>query len=513
MVSNNRIFKHFNSQLGLAFAVIAISTFNYGFDNAGYATTQAMEPFQRQFGEYDEEAGKYSIPPEWLSLFNSLNYIGFGAGVIIGSLVSARWGRRWCMFVMSAWALVPAIMAVTSSSRDQILAARILNYIYIGMELAVVPVYQSEIMPAEIRGFAVGSYQFSLMTGSLLVNAVCRGTSTLSGNEAWKIPFGLFFIIPVIVMAMIFFIPESPRWLLTKNKPEEARIALGKLRGGVLTEAEIDEQFASLSYALDNEPEQGKYVELFQGKNLKRTAVVVLMNFFQQATGQAFASSYGAVFIRDIGTVNPFNMTLINSFINLCVSLLGLSLVDRHGRRPLLFIGAVWMFAAIVTMGSLGTITDPSIAVRTSIVAMLTVFAAGFVFSWAPLNYVVTTEIPALRLRDASQRTASLVNVVTSFLVNFSIPYLLSPKYAGLQSRVGFIFAGIILLAIVFCYFCVPECKGKSLEQIDRMFNQGVPLRSFGNYSSEDVTQDDAVKGAIKGDSAKVEVHEKISSV
>lgn len=154
-------------------------------------------------------------------------------------------------------------------------------------------------------------------------------------------------------------------------------------------------------------------------------------------------------------------------------------------------IGAVWMFAAIVTMGSLGTIQDPSDTVRTAIVAMLTVFAAGFVFAWAPLTYVVTTEVPALRLRDASQRTASLVNVVTNFAVSFSIPYLLYEPYAALGSKVGFIFAGILVIALVFTYFCVPECKGKSLEQIDRMFNEQITLRKFGDYAPEDVKADE----------------------
>lgn len=131
LFSNHRILRHFNRQLALAFAVIATSTFNYGFDNAGYATTQAMDPFIKQFGDYHAATKTYSIPAVWTSLFNSLNYIGFGAGVIIGSLISARWGRRWCMFVMSAWALVPAIMAVTSKTRDQMLATRILNCAYI----------------------------------------------------------------------------------------------------------------------------------------------------------------------------------------------------------------------------------------------------------------------------------------------------------------------------------------------------------------------------------------------
>lgn len=141
MLSNNRILQHFNRHLALAFSVIAVSTFNYGFDNAAYNNTQAMDAFQRQFGDWNEAAGTYKISPSWLSLFNSLNYIGFGAGVIIGSLVSERWGRRWCMFGMSAWALVPAIMAVTSASKHQMMATRILNcrlclHVHLELDLA-----------------------------------------------------------------------------------------------------------------------------------------------------------------------------------------------------------------------------------------------------------------------------------------------------------------------------------------------------------------------------------------
>ncbi|KAH9242302.1 hypothetical protein K456DRAFT_1716041 [Colletotrichum gloeosporioides 23] len=495
----NRILKHFNRTLAVAFTVVAISTFNYGFDNAGYSTTQAMDAFQKQFGDQDPTTGKWKIPPTWLSLFNSLNYIGFAAGVIIGSLVSARWGRRWCMFGMSAWAVIPATIALTSSTREQIMTARILNYIYVGMELAVVPVYQSEIVPSEIRGFAVGSYQFSLMFGTLIVNSVCRGTSTLEGNASWRIPMGLFYVIPVIVMCLIFFIPESPRWLLTQDRVEEAHASLKKLRVGTITDPEIDEQFAALQYALKQEVEQGKYWELFKGVNLKRTAVVMVMNFFQQATGQAFASTYGAIFIKDIGTVNPFTMTIVNAIVNLVMVFIGLYLTDRVGRRPLLLIGAVLQFAAIVTMGSLGTVSDPSFAVKTGIVAMLTVFAASYVLAWAPLNYVVSTEIPALRLRDASQRTASMVNVLANFLVNFSIPHLFYTPGAGLGSKVGFIFAGILVLAFVFTWFCIPECKGKSLEQIDRMFNEGVPLRKFGKYKPEDMYQASTEDGEKAG--------------
>jgi MFS transporter, SP family, sugar:H+ symporter len=126
---------------------------------------------------------------------------------------------------------------------------------------------------------------------------------------------------------------QSPRWLLTKDRVEEAHAALKKLRQGTIADAEIDEQLANLKYALEQEVEQGNYLELFQGVNIKRTAIVIAMNFFQQATGQAFASTYGTIFIGDIGTINPFTMAIINSIVNLCMVFVGLYLTDRVGRR------------------------------------------------------------------------------------------------------------------------------------------------------------------------------------
>ena len=213
------------------------------------------------------------------------------------------------------------------------MAARILNYLYAGMELSVVPVYQSEIVPAPAPGMIVGTYQLSLILGGLIINAVCRGTSGIQGNKAWRIPLGLFYIAPTIILSLIWFVPESPRWLLTKNRVEEARADLHKLREGAFTSEEIEEQFQQLQYALEVEQKQGTFKEIFQGINRKRTLLVVIINFFQRATGQAFGSQYGAIYIKSLGTVNPFNMTLILAVINLCAIAASVLLTDELGRR------------------------------------------------------------------------------------------------------------------------------------------------------------------------------------
>ncbi|KUL82581.1 hypothetical protein ZTR_09361 [Talaromyces verruculosus] len=494
MSALNDITKHFNKALARSFMVIFLSTLNYGFDNQGFSTSQAMAAFKHQFGEYDSKKGAYALPTYWLSLFNSLNYIGFAVGVMVGSLVSSRWGRRMCIFVMSCWALVAATIVISSTSRDQMLAGRVLFYIYVGMELSVMPIFMSEIMPAPIRGITVGSYQFSLVTGGLIVNCICRGTSTLKTNAAWRTPFGLFFVIPAIIICVIWTIPESPRWLLTKDRIEEARANLQKLREGTLTDAEISAEFEYLQTSLRCMPEQGKFNELFNQVNRKRTAIAIGMNTFQQVTGQAFVSTYSATFISGLGTVNPFSMTVINLCCYLLVMSIGLYLNDRVGRKPLLFISAAIQFAAITTMGGIGLIKNPSSSAKTAIVAMVTIFGCGFILAWAPLTYVVTTEVAPLRLRDVMQRTASTVNVIFQFAVNFTIPYLLYAPYADLGSKVGFIFGGLSFCAMMFTYFCVPECKGKSLEEIDVLFHQGLSVRKFGSFKGEMSSIEDDIK-------------------
>jgi SP family sugar:H+ symporter-like MFS transporter len=120
------ITKHFNLALTKTFLIIFLSTVNYGFDNQGFNTSQAMPAFRKQFGEYDEAKHKYVLPTYWLSLFNSLGYVGFAVGVMVGSLVSARWGRRMGMFVMSCWVLIPTAIVLSSTSKWQILAGRAL---------------------------------------------------------------------------------------------------------------------------------------------------------------------------------------------------------------------------------------------------------------------------------------------------------------------------------------------------------------------------------------------------
>jgi SP family sugar:H+ symporter-like MFS transporter len=472
----------FNRTLLLTVSLAALSSFNYGFDNQGFAATIAMNGFEQQFGWYDAKTGTYSLKPYFLSLLNSLNYIGFAVGLIVGSIISSRFGRRACIFSLSCYALFSATVVITSKSRGQILAGRILNYVYVGMELSVIPVFQAEMAPPRLRGFLVGTYQCSLLLGGVIINIICNSTSSLDDNRSWRIPTGLYYVIPTIVGSCVWFVPESPRWLLVRGYDDDALVSLRRIRRAEISDDDTLLELMMIKSEIESEKEKGTYADLFKGVNLKRTVIAVGVNFFQQATGQSFASQYGAIFVKSIGTISPFKANIGLSATNTFMCLVCLTLNDKLGRRTLLLTGASVQLIALLCMGGLGTDPNPSYSIKSAIIAMLYLMSAGFSVGWAPLTYVVTTEIPALKLRDKTQRVASLVNIATQFLVTFSLPYLLSAPYANLESKVGFIYAVVALCAIVFTYYAVPECKGRSLEDVDYMFNSGVSIRSFSSF-------------------------------
>ncbi|KEF58701.1 uncharacterized protein A1O9_06627 [Exophiala aquamarina CBS 119918] len=469
----------FNTRLSLAILLITFSQFNFGFDQQGFAATQAMDSFAKQFGRWDAEKEEWYLPSVWLSWFNGFNYLGQAFGVVFGSWVSRRWGRRMCMFVMSLWALVCATIIITSKSREQILVARVLNYIYIGMELAVVPIFQSEITPPKARGFIVATYQISLMCGGLVVNCIARGTGSLPGNEAWRIPLGLFYVVPSVVAALIWFIPESPRWLIMKDRQEEGMKVLRELRVGKFTDADIDAEFAMILHKIQDSQNQGTLFDIFQGTHLRRTGIVVGSNFFLQATGQLFTALYGALFVKSLGTVNPFTITVVIAVVNVCTAFLAMTLFDRLGRRVMILAGTCVQVAALMTMGGLGTASHPGFKIKSGIVATMVVFNFGYSFGWAPAAHILSAEVPNTRARDMTYRTASVLNIATQCAVATSMPYLLNAPYANLGSKVGFIFGSVAAVSLVFAYLSVPDCAGRSLEDIDWLFENHIPATKF----------------------------------
>ncbi|OZJ01990.1 hypothetical protein BZG36_04686 [Bifiguratus adelaidae] len=343
------------------------------------------------------------------------------------------------------------------------------------MELAVIPTTLAELAPPRYRGGIVGMYWLSIKIGGLVISSITRTTSKIPSNLSWQIPFSLFFIIPTIVLSLIWFIPESPRWLLFKSRREKALASLHRLRRGRSTEEEIIAEINQLEQLITEQPRNNRLRDIFMGSNRRRTFIVLMANFFQQSTGQSFASQYGTLFVQSIGTLNPFSVNMGNNAVTVGAIFICLVINDKIGRN------AVIQIASLLTMGSLGTIADKSVVVKQAIVSMVLVYSFGYSVGWAPLTYVLSTELPSPALREDTLRVAYTVKIFMEFLISFTYPYLEDPSYANLGSKLGFIYGSMAVGALLFGHFCIPETRDLALEDIDVQFRDEIPVQNIRN--------------------------------
>ncbi|KAJ5587474.1 general substrate transporter, partial [Penicillium hispanicum] len=457
--------------------LLIISAFNYGFSDQAFASCQAMDSFTRQFGVYHAATHTWKLQPLFKSLYNSVKAGGQLIGVFLGSYVSNTYGRRMCIFVMSVYALGSTAVVVSSQTVAQIQAGRALHYplkdIYLGMEMAVIPTTLTELAPARVRGGMGVLYWLSIKVGGLVVTSITRGTSRIDSNAAWRIPFGLILVIPFIVLCLIWLTPESPRWFLLRDRQPEALDALIRLKPKTASSEEIRTEFEIMSGKVSRQLQKKRVSDLFAPQNRQRTFVVAAANFFQQATGQAFSSQYGTVFVKQLKSINPFSVTLGTNAVDIgaiCIS--GLT-IDRLGRRMLFHLSSCLQTAFLMTMGALGTAGASNVDAKKGIVAMLVLYSFSWSLGWAPLVYVLGAELPSSPLREMTLQIAYTVKLLTEFAVTFSYPYMEtadSPGHVDLGGKLGFIYGSLSAVAILFGFFFIPETSRLELEDIDKKF-------------------------------------------
>ncbi|PYH77585.1 general substrate transporter [Aspergillus uvarum CBS 121591] len=462
-----------SSMLLFSTALLALSAFNYGLSDQAFSSCQAMDSFIRQFGKYDASTESWKIPALDTSLYNSIKAAGQIIGVFLGGYVSNRWGRRMCIFSMSVYALGSASVVVSSTTQAQLQTARALHYIYLGMQLAVIPTFLAELAPAKNRGGIGVIYWLSIKCGGLFITGVARATKTMTTDAAWRIPFGLILVIPFIVLCLVWFIPESPRWYLLRDRQREALQALTALKPKNTPEQVIQEEFDVLSAKVAEQLQKKSFRDVFTLQNRQRTFVVAATNFFQQATGQAFASQYGTLFVKQLKSVNPFSVTLGTNAVDIGAIIICASLIDIVGRRMLFHTSSSLQTVALMTMGGLGTADSSNVHAKQGIVAMLLLFSFSWSLGWAPLVYVLGAELPSSPLREMTLQIAYTVKLVTEFAVTFTYPYMETadtPHHVDLGGKLGFIYGSLSALAFLFGWFFIPETKQLEIEDLDKQF-------------------------------------------
>ncbi|CAK5261934.1 unnamed protein product [Mycena citricolor] len=512
-----------NGSLLWAMVMSAFAAFGgilYGYDTGTIGGALAMVDWLETFGAHDStgvlglESNGYYVKTSNKSLVVSILSAGtfFGALVAypMGDIVGRKWGiiASCCVFSLGVGLQLDTQWAT-------FIVGRFIGGIGVGLVSVLVPMYQSECAPKQIRGLIVGLYQFAITIGALLAAIVSNATKNRADHNAWRIPIALQFAWALILSGGMAMLPESPRYLMYKNRVPEARKSMARLASAPEDSEIVSAEVREIELALAAEANIGNasYLDCFRGgeyKNGFRTWTGILIQGWQQLTGINFIFYYGTTFFSSAGIKNPFIITIITDVVNSVMTLFGVQLIDRIGRRRLLLIGAAGMLVSQyivaivgVTAGQATASGAVNLAAQRVLIAFVCFYISFFAISWGPVTWVVVGEIFSLNLRAKSMSLAVASNWLWNFGIGYATPYLVDPSTkgqpngvatAGLGVKVFFIWGSTCVGCLIFTYFFVPETKGLSLEQVDLLYKNST-IRGSVKYREHMLDADASYTG------------------
>ena len=384
--------------------------------------------------------------------------IGSIFGAVFGGKISDLIGRKKSLFFASLLFGISAIFTALAGSMEVFNVFRFVGGLGVGLASIVSPMYIAEVSPSSIRGRLVTLNQFAICIGLLSAIMV---SYFLSFSQSWRWMFASEGV-PILFFAVgLFFIPESPRWLVKKGRKKDALIVLQKINGDEVAKTEIAEIEDSLRI------ETGKFSELFQKGIRTALIIAVLLAFFQQWSGATPMLLYAPLIFQKAGFIQAsdaiFQSMLLAGWLVLCTAF-ALWIVEKVGRRQLLIFGTLAM-----ALGMLCTAMFFYFELKGIFLLFMMFLSIGaYSISLAPLTWLIMAEIFPTRVRGVAMSIASLVLWVSTVMVNQLFPTLsnLSEKLFGSEFGIFLIYAAVCLITAVFVWLVLPETKGKSLEQI-----------------------------------------------
>jgi SP family sugar:H+ symporter-like MFS transporter len=469
------------SPVGYFVAHEELPGFLFGYDTGQISSMLLFEDFLRRFGEQQPD-GSYAFDTTTQSLIVSMMSIGTLVGALAGAYTADWFGRRRSLSVGVLVFVIGNIIQITSMySWVHLMVGRIVAGLGVGVLSIGVPMFQSECCPREIRGAVVASYQLMITIGILISNIINYGVRDNPGEDtdaSWRIVIGLGIAFSLPLGVGILFSPESPRWLAGRGRWEEARMSLARLRGKKddPNDEFVNDDFKEMqqSIAEQGEAGQGTWMECFTGQpsNIPRLAYRTLLGlalqFLQQWTGVNYFFYYGATIFQSAGIEDPIQTQLILGAVNVAMTIPGLWMIERFGRRTPLVFGGLWQAAWLLIFAIIGIVRPPTEHTDSGIVMIVCacMFIASFASTWGPFIWVVIGEMFPLRTRAKQASLATAFNWLGNFMIGFLTPY----ANDGIGYAFGFVFFGCNFVAAAVVYFFVFETKSLSLESVNDMY-------------------------------------------
>ncbi|KAH8897183.1 general substrate transporter [Thozetella sp. PMI_491] len=451
--------------------VAVLNCASVGYDSSMMSSLNILTAFQRQF----------ALDSNLKGLLTAVQNLGaMVTGLFAGAVVD-KWGRKGGILISSILVLISCALHATSTTRVQFFIGRVMVGVAKAVDIASVPTYLVEMAPPDRRGFVAGLYWACWLLGAIISAAVGYGARSIGGEWSWRTICIVMAGPAVGCILSLFFIPESPRWLLSRGRESEALEVLAKFHGAgdtsnPLVVAEYREIKETLAMEQEHQfPSLGAWWKaFFQDKsNVYRAYILVTLGVFEQTIGSSIITFYLSSVLNLAGIVSEEKQFAINIGQN-CVAfvsaLTGIAVIDKVGRVRMLVAGTSFCAAVLACMAGLTANQTGNEGGRNGIIAMIFLFQFGYSSTWTPLSFSYCAEVLNFTIRAKGMGFYSAITSTAGFFNQYVIPIGLD----GIGWRfyiVGVCWNVFVATVIAFTYI---ETKGLSLEQIAQRF-QGVP--------------------------------------
>ncbi|OOQ86311.1 Maltose permease MAL61 [Penicillium brasilianum] len=454
-----------------------------GYDTLLLANFYALPTFSKKYGVLNPATGKYTISAPWRSGLSNGAAVGEIIGLFVTGLISERFGYR--KTILGALVMITAFIFITFFAVDikMLLVGEILCGLPWGAFQTITTAYASEVCPVGLRAYLTTYNNLCWVIGHFIASGVLRGMVNNTTSDAYRIPFGIQWMWPPILIVGVYFAPESPWWLIRKGRIEEAKRSLLRLTTKNDPDFDADKTIAMMQHTneLEQEISSGtSYLDCFKGVDLRRTEICTAAWVAQSICGSAFIG-YSTTFYEQAGlpTVDAFDMSMGVYAIAAVGTLLSWWVMTFVGRRKIYLIGTATMCVTLFIVGMLGIAPKSNQSVSWAIGSMILVFAFVYDSSVGPVCYSLVAEMSSTRLRAKTIVIARNFYNIAGLVVNVLINYQLTSTAWDWGAKAGFFWMGTCFLCFVWTFFRLPEPKGRSYSELDVLFEQKIPARRF----------------------------------
>jgi SP family xylose:H+ symportor-like MFS transporter len=414
----------------------------------------------------------FKLSPAMMGWVASSALVGCVAGCAVAGWLSDTIGRKKVLILSAVLFSITGIGCAIVENTTGLVIYRIIGGLGVGIASMLSPVYIAEIAPAHMRGRLVSYNQFAIITGMIAVYFVnyliaARGNESWNLQSGWRWMFGSETIPALLFLGSLIFIPESPRWLAKNNRIEKSRQVLLKIGGPEFAENELKE-------IRETEVTQSQsFRALFNSKFKIALIIGIVLAILQQVTGINVFMYYAPEIFKKLGsgTNSALLQTIIVGFFNMGFTVVAILTVDRLGRKPLMMIGSTGMGICLIILGLMAYFQQSA----TWVLAFILGYISCFALSVGPVTWVIISEIYPTRIRGRALSIATVFLWTANWVVSQTFPMMDENPRLVEKFHHGFsfwLYGLMCFILLVFILRRVPETKGKSLEEIEKLWLQ-----------------------------------------